>query len=110
MLSTCCTLHKNVSTLKFMSIGVIHNNYYAQFVSVHFLIQENIACGLMFAVCLKRDSKSIFFATTTTIHIFGLIKVSATFTPVDSESKNYVYNKVETPGSSITITQIREID
>ena len=93
-----------------MSIGVIHINYYAQFVSVHFLIQENIARGLMFAVCLKRDSKSIFFATTTTIHIFGLIKVSATFTPVDSESKNYVYNKVETPGSSITITQIREID
>ena len=89
-----------------MSISVIHNNYYAQFVPVHFLIQEN----LMFAVCLKRDSTSIFFATTTTIHIFGLIKVSATFTPVDSESKNYVHNKVETPGSSITITQIREID
>ena len=59
-----------------MSISVIHNNYYAQFVSVHFLIQENIAWGLMFAVCLKRDSKSIFFATTTTIHISGLIKVS----------------------------------
>ena len=94
-----------------MSISVIHNNYYAQFVSVHFPIQENIACGLMFAVCLKRDSKSLFFATTTTIHIFGLIKVRATFTPVrDSESKNYVYNKVETPGSSITITQIRKID
>ena len=110
MLSTCCTLYKNVITLKFMSISVIHNNYYAQFVAVHFLIQENIVWGLMFAVCLKRDSKSIFFATTTTIHIFGLIKVSATFTPVDSESKNYVYNKVETPGSSITITQIREID
>ena len=57
----------------------------------------------MFAVCLKRDSKSIFFATPTTIHIFDLIKVTATMTPVDSESKNYVY---ETPGSSITITQI----
>ena len=93
-----------------MSISVIHNNYYAQFVPVHSLIQENIAWSLMFAVCLKRDSKSIFLATTTTIHIFGLIKVSATFTPVDSESKNYVYYKVETPGSSVTITQIREID
>ena len=53
-----------------------------------------VTLGLMFAVCLKRDSKSIFFATPTTIHIFGLIKVTATMTPVDS------------PGSSITITQI----
>ena len=80
-----------------MSISIIHNNYYAQFVSVHFLIQENVTLGLMFAVCLKRDSKSIFFVTTTTIHIFGLIKVTATITPVDSESKSYVRDKVETP-------------
>ena len=57
----------------------------------------------MFAVCLKRDPKSTFFATPTTIHIFGLIKVTAKMSPVDSESTNYVY---ETPGSSITITQI----
>ena len=60
----------------------------------------------MFAVCLKRDSKSIFFATTTTIHIFGLIKVTATITPVDSESKNYVYDKVQTRGSSIQALQL----
>ena len=53
-----------------------------------------VTLGLMFAVCLKRDSKSIFFATPTTIHIFGLIKLTATMTRVDS------------PGSSITITQI----
>ena len=53
-----------------------------------------VTLGLMIAVCLKRDSKSIFFATPTTIHIFGLIKLTATMTPVDS------------PGSSITITQI----
>ena len=53
-------LHKNVST--FMSISLMYNNYYAQFVSVHFLIQENVTLGLTFAVCHKRDSKSIFFA------------------------------------------------
>ena len=92
-----------------MSISVIHNNYYAQFVSVHFLIQENIAWGLMFAVCLKRDSKSIFFATTTTIHISGLIKVTATITPIDSESNNYVYDKVKTPGSSTQALQLLKL-
>ena len=63
----------------------------------------------MFAVCLKRDSKSIFFVTTTTIHIFGLIKVTAAITPVDSESKNYVYDKVETPGSSIQALQLLKL-
>ena len=63
----------------------------------------------MFAVCLKRDSKSIFFVTTTTINIFGLIKVTATITPVDSESKNYVYDKVETPGSSIQALQLLKL-
>ena len=43
---------------------------------------------LMFAVCRNRDSKnrSIFHLTTTTIHKFGLIKVTATISPVDSES------------------------
>ena len=92
-----------------MSISVIHNNYYAQFVSVHFLIEENIAWGLMFAVCLKRDSKSIFFATTTTIHISGLIKVTATITPIDSESNNYVYDKVKTPGSSTQALQLLKL-
>ena len=61
----------------------------------------------MFAVCLKRDSKSIFFATTTTIHIFGLIKVTATITPVDSESNNYVY--VKTPGSSTQALQLLKL-
>ena len=51
-----------------MSISLIHNNYYAQFVSVHSLIQENVTlsltfavCRLPFAVCHKRDFKSIFF-------------------------------------------------
>ena len=63
----------------------------------------------MFAVCLKHDSKSIFFATTTTIHIFGLIKVTATITPVDSESNNYVYDKVETPGSSTQALQLLKL-
>ena len=53
-----------------------------------------VTLGLMIAVCLKRDSTSIFFATPTTINIFGVIKLTATMTPVDS------------PGSSITITQI----
>ena len=46
---------------------------------------------LMFAVCRNcrnRDYKnpSIFLLTTTTIHKFGLIKVTAKITPVDSES------------------------
>ena len=43
---------------------------------------------LMFAVCRNRDSKNLstFLSTTTTIHKFGLIKVTATITPVDSES------------------------
>ena len=45
-----------------MSISLIYNNYYAQFASVHFLIQENVTLGLTFAICHKRDFKSIFFA------------------------------------------------
>ena len=67
---------------------------------------------LTFAVCRNRrnrDSKncSIFLLTTTTIHKFGLIKVTATITPVDSESL-YVDGKVETSGSSISVTQVRK--
>ena len=82
-----------------MSISLIHNKYFAPFVSVHFLNQENVTLGLMFAVCHKQNSKHIFLPTT--IHIFGLIKVTATITTVDSESKNYVQDKVKTPGSRI---------
>ena len=54
-------LHKKVSS--FMSISLIHNNYFAKFIPVHFLIQEieNVTLGLMFAVCRKRDSKSLDF-------------------------------------------------
>ena len=52
---------------------------------------------------------SIFLSTTVTIHKFGLrIKVTATITPVDSESLNYVDGKVETSGSSMTITHVRK--
>ena len=58
---------------------------------------------------LFRPVKSIFFATTTTIHIFGLIKVTATITPVDSESNNYVYDKVKTPGSSTQALQLLKL-
>ena len=32
---------------------------------------------------------SIFLSTTTTIHKFGLIKVTATITPADSSSQNF---------------------
>ena len=46
------------------------------------------------------------FLSTTRIHKFGLTKVTATITPVDSESQNYVDGKVET--SIITITQVRK--
>ena len=54
-------LHKKVSS--FMSISLIHNNYFAKFIPVHFLIQEieNFTLGLMFAVCRKRYSKSLDF-------------------------------------------------
>ena len=69
-----------------MSISLIHDNYFPKFVPVNFLIQGNV----------------------TTIHKFGLIKVTATITPVDSESQNYVDGKVETSGLSITITQVRK--
>ena len=46
-----------------MSISLIHNNYFAKFIPVHFLIQEieNFTLGLMFAVCRKRYSKSLDF-------------------------------------------------
>ena len=41
----------------------------------------------MFAVTVNATlNLSIFLSTTTTIHKFGLIKVTATITPVDSES------------------------
>ena len=70
-----------------MSISLIHNNYFAKFVPVNFLIQGNVTLGLMFAVCRNATlNLSIFLSTTTTIHKFGLIKVTATITPVDSES------------------------
>ena len=39
-----------------MSISLIHNNCFAKFVPVNFLIQGNVTLGLMFAVCRKRDS------------------------------------------------------
>ena len=39
-----------------MSISLIHNNYFAKFVPVNFLIRRNVTLGLMFAVCRKRDS------------------------------------------------------
>ena len=41
-----------------MSISLIHNNHFAKFVPVNFLIQGNVTLGVMFAVCRKRDSKS----------------------------------------------------
>ena len=41
-----------------MSITPIYDNYFAKFVPVHFLIQENVTLGILFAVCLERDSKS----------------------------------------------------
>ena len=44
-----------------MSISLIHNNYFAKFVPVNFLIQGNVTLGLMSAVCRKRDSKSLDF-------------------------------------------------
>ena len=44
-----------------MSITLIYDNYFAKFVPVHFLIQENVTLGILFAVCLKRDSKSLDF-------------------------------------------------
>ena len=49
-------LHKKVSS--FMSISLIHNNYFAKFVPVHFLTQEieNVTLGLN--VC--RDSRFSF--------------------------------------------------
>ena len=42
----------------------------------------------MYAVCRNRELKNLstFLSTTTPIHKFGLIKVTATITPVDSES------------------------
>ena len=52
-------LHKKVSS--FMSISLIHNNYFAKFLPVHFLIQENVTLGILFAVCRKRHSKSLDF-------------------------------------------------
>jgi len=88
-----------------MSISLIHNKYYAQFVSVHFLIQENVTLGLMFVI----NATLNLFSLPTTIHVFGLIKVTATITPVDSESKNYVQDKVETPGSSIQALQLLKL-
>ena len=42
-----------------MSISLIHNNYFAKFVPVNFLIRGNVTLGLMFTVCRKRDSKSL---------------------------------------------------
>ena len=46
-----------------MSTSLIHNNYFAKltFVPVNFLIGGNVTLGLMFAVCRKRDSKSLDF-------------------------------------------------
>ena len=41
-----------------MSISLIHNNHFAKFVPVNFLIQGTVTLGLMFAVCRKRDCKS----------------------------------------------------
>ena len=52
-------LHKKVSS--FMSISLIHNNYFAKFVPVNFLIRGNVTLGLIFAVCRKRDSISLDF-------------------------------------------------
>ena len=54
-------LYKKVSG--FISISLIHNNYFAKltFVPVNFLIGGNVTLGLMFAVCRKRDSKSLDF-------------------------------------------------
>ena len=52
-------LHKKGSS--FMSISLIHNNYFAKFVPVNFLIRGNVTLGLMFTVCRKRDSKSLDF-------------------------------------------------
>ena len=52
-------LHKKVSS--FMSISLIHNNYFAKSVPVNFLIRGNVTLGLMFAVCRKRDSISLDF-------------------------------------------------
>ena len=68
-----------------MSISLIRNNYFAKFVPVNFLIQGNVTLGLMFAVNATLNL-SILLSTTTTIHKLGLIKVTATITPVDSES------------------------
>ena len=98
-------LHKNVST--FMSISLIYNNYYAQFVSVHFLIQENVTLGLMFAVCHKRDSKSIFFANNNPYiwsHKRYCHDHSRRF-----GIEQWVYDKVETPGSSIQALQLLKL-
>ena len=52
-------LYKKVSG--FISISLIHNNYFAKFVPVNFLIGGNVTLGLMFAVCRKRDSISLDF-------------------------------------------------
>ena len=54
-------LYKKVSS--FMSISLIHNNYFAKltFVPVNFLIGGNVTLGLMFAVCRKPDSISLDF-------------------------------------------------
>lgn len=92
-----------------MSISLIHNNYYAQFVSVQFLLQENVTLGLMFAVCHKRDSTSIFFANynpyiwSHNIYChdhsrqFGIEELRL------RQSRNAMFKH-----SSITITQIRK--
>ena len=60
-------LHKKVSS--FMSISLIHNNYFAMLVPVNFLIRGNVTLG-----------------SSQRLHKFGLIRVTATITPVDSES------------------------
>ena len=52
-------LHKKVSSS--LSTSLIHNMYFAKFVPVYFLIQGNVALGLMFAICRKRDSKYLDF-------------------------------------------------
>ena len=60
-------LYKKVSS--FMSISLIHNNYFAMFVPVNFLIRGNVTLGLMFAVCRKRDSISLDFPLNGSINL-----------------------------------------
>ena len=44
-----------------MSTSLTHNEYFAKFVPVYFLIQGNVTLGLMCVICRKRDSKYLDF-------------------------------------------------